>query len=66
MLDVERVGRVVDELRQTAERTAHPDPTKLATLGIALLRERQEVEKQDLIQGGLSDVVALLRRLRSS
>ena len=66
MLDIERVGHVVDELRQAVERTAHPDPTKMATLGITLLRERQQVEKEDLIQGGLSDVVALLRRLRSS
>jgi len=82
MLDVEQVGRVVDALRQAAERTAHPDPTKAAALDLALLRERQQVERDfrqletphwdalnvsgGLIEGGLSEVVALIRRLRSS
>jgi hypothetical protein len=82
MLDVEQVGRVVDQLRQAAEHTAHPDPTKAAALGLALLRERQQVESQfrqletphwdalnasgGLVEGGLSEVVALIRRLRSS
>ena len=82
MLDVQQVGRVVDALRQGVERTAHPDPTKAAALGLALLRERRQVERDfrqletphwdalnasgGLIEGGLSEVVALIRRLRSS
>jgi len=82
MLDIEQVGHVVDALRQAADRTAHPDPTKAAALGLALLRERQQVERDfrrletphwdtlnasgGLVEGGLSEVVALIRRLRSS
>jgi hypothetical protein len=69
MLDLERVGHVIEQLRQSAERTSHPDPANVATLQIALLRERQQVEKEfgsgDLIEDGLSEIVALIRPLRS-
>ncbi len=80
MLDIEQVGRVVDALRRAAESTARPDPTKAAALGLALLRERHQVERDfrqletphwdrlnasdGLIEAGLSEVVALIRRLR--
>lgn len=81
MLDLAQVGHVVDQLRQSAERAAHPDPSKVAALGMTLLRERQQVEQvfrqletphwgaldtsHGLIEGGLSEVVSLIRRLRA-
>src|SRR5262249_45987722 len=81
MLDFEQVGRMVQELKTSPERTAHPDPTKVATLEMSLLGERQHVESEfrrmatpqwdatssgGLIEDGLSEVVTLIRRLLSS
>jgi hypothetical protein len=80
MLDLEQVGRVVTELREVANRAAHPLPGGAGALAIALLRERQQVDSAframgtpswnaldasgGLVESGLDGVVSLLRRLR--
>ena len=79
MLDLEQVGRIVTELRDASDRAAHPMPGGAAALGMALMRERQQVESafrqmsdpdwgslqaDGLIESGLNQVVSLLRRLR--
>jgi TFIIB-like protein len=82
MLDVEQVGRIVSELRDEAERAAQPLPGGAAALGLALMRERQQVESafremgdpkwsllggsSGLVENGLTQVVSLLRRLSGS
>lgn len=80
MLDLQQVGRVVDQLREAASRATEPRSGSDVPLALALLRERQQVDaffshlgtpdwstlsqSGGLLENGPGAVVSLLRGLR--